>query len=75
MRSSPAAAGRVPGGVLGNQTLLLVVIVIITSACLATFFPDGDLDTLGCETLAEVCAIAYTWELLGRVDLEDVTEH
>ena len=56
-------------------TLLLVVVVVLASACLATFFPDRDLDTLGCEALAEICTIAYTWELLGRVDLEDITEH
>lgn len=58
-----------------NPTPLLIVVVVITSTCLAAFFPDRNLDALGREALAEVCAIAHTWEFLGRVDLEDVTEH
>lgn len=75
IHSSSWSSAHAEGGVVETRTLLLVVVVIITSASLATFFPDRDLNALGCKALAEICAVTNTWKLLGRVDLEDVTEH
>lgn len=53
---------------------LFIVIVFIVGPS-ASFLPDGNLDSLGCEAFAEFGTVAHSGEFLRRIDLEDVAEN
>lgn len=57
-----------------NSDAYLIVVVVVVICTLATFFPDGDLDSLRRKTLAKLSAVTDTRKLLRRVDLEDVAK-
>ncbi len=59
---------------LPETPLLLVVVIVVGVLAAHAFLPDGDLDSLRSEALAEWRALADSRELLGRVDGEHVTE-
>jgi hypothetical protein len=51
----------------------IVVIIVVLAFAVLALFPDGDLDALGGEALAERCAVTDARELLGREDREWLT--
>lgn len=51
----------------------IIVIVIVLAFAVLALFPDGDLDALGGEALAERCAVTDAREFLGREDCERLT--
>lgn len=46
------------------------IVVFVFLLGFAAVLTDGDLDALACERFAQGCALNYTGEFLGRVDLE-----
>lgn len=66
---------KIPAPLCNYKWLRLFVVIVVIVGAPAAFLPDGNLDALGRETLAEVGTIADAGELLRRVDLEDVAEN